>query len=119
MQYMVIVNIMNNKYLTKVSGVSSLSGAEHKILDLGICGRHEYGVAGATAYDAVGMKTDTFLWQAMSADPISLEQLTEIIEANNARIKAKDEAEDRIREIEKQMKALAEELEAAKRIVAA
>lgn len=119
MKYMVIVKIMNDKYLTKVSGVSSLSGAEHKILDLGICGRHEYGVAGATAYDDKAMKTDAFIWDAMAADPISFEQLAEIIEANNARIKAKDEAEDRIREIEKQMKALAEELEAAKRILAA
>lgn len=118
MKYMVIVKIMNDWYMTRVDA-SSLGGAEHKILDLGICGRHEYGVAGATAYDAKAMKTDTFTSMAMIADPISMGELTEIIEANNARIKAKDEAEDRIREIEKQMKTLAEELEVAKRIIAA
>lgn len=118
MKYMVIAKVLNDWYMTRVEA-QSLAGAEHKILDLGICGRHEYGVAGATAYDAKAMKTDSFIGMAMTADPISLEQLTEIIEANNVRIKAKDEAEDRVREIEKQMKTLAEELEAAKRIVAA
>lgn len=118
MKYMVIVKIINDLYMTKVEA-SSLCNAEHKILDMGICGRHEYGVNGATAYDAKAMKTDAFIGMAMVADPVSLEELAEIIEANNVRIKAKDDAEDRIREIEKQMKKLAEELEAAKRIIAA
>lgn len=118
MKYIVIVTIANDMYMTKVVA-TSLCGAEHKIMDLGICGRHEYGVKGATAFDANGMKTDTFIAMAMKADPVSMEELAEIIEAENVRIKAKDEAEDRIQKIEKQMKQLAEELEAAKRILAA
>ena len=118
MKYMVIAKVRNSWYMTKVEA-SNQCGAEHFILDMGICGHHEYGVEAATAYDAKAMKTDSFIGMALSANPVSLVELAEIIEANNARIKAKDEAEDRIREIEKQMKTLAEELEAAKRILAA
>lgn len=118
MKYIVIAKIINNWYMTKVVANSPLS-AEHQILDMGICGRHEYSVDGATAYDEDAIKTDTFTGMAMVADPISLKELAEIIEANNARIKAKDEAENRIMEIEKQMKQLAKELEAAKKVLAA
>ena len=118
MKYIVFATICNDVYMTKVSAPSAYN-AEHQILDLGICGRHEYGVEGAMAFSATEMKTDTFIGMAMNADPISMAELAQIIEANNARIKAKDEAEDRIREIEKQMKKLNEELEAARRVLAA
>lgn len=118
MKYMVIAKVRNDYFMTKVEASSQCS-AEHFVLDMGHCGHHEYGVEAATAYDAKAMKTDSFIGMALSADPVSLMTLAEIIETNNARIKAKDKAEDRIREIEKQMKTLAEELEAAKQIVAA
>ena len=118
MKYIVIATIANDMYLTKVAA-ASLCGAEHQVMDMGICGRHEYGVKGATAFDAKGMKTDTFAAMVMKAEPVSIEELAEIIEAENARIRAKDEAEAKILEIEKQMKQLTEELEAAKRVLAA
>ena len=118
MKYIVIASVANDKYMVNIEA-HSLSSAEHMILDLGICGRHEYGVEGATAFDAKGMKTDTFVGMAMTAETISMEELCKIVDAQNARIKAKDEAEDKIHEIEKQMKKLSEELEEARRILAA
>ena len=118
MKYMVVAAVQNNWYLVRVEA-SSLGDAEHKVLDLGICGRHEYGVRGATAFDAKSMKTDTFISMAMESEPVSVEEFTEIVEAQNAWIKAKDDAEDKIREIEKQMAQLNEELAAAKRVLAA
>ena len=118
MKYMVIASVANNQYMVNTEATSLLS-AENKILEMGICGRHEYGVSGATAFDAKGMKTDTFIWMATAAETISMEELAKIIEVENARIKAKDEAEDKIREIEEQMKKLSEELEEARRILAA
>lgn len=118
MKYMVIASVANSKYLVNIEA-HSLSSAEHMILDLGICGRHEYGVEGATAFDAKGMKTDTFIGMAMAAETISMEELCKIVDAQNARIKAKDEAENRVHEIEKQMKRLSEELEAARKVLAA
>ena len=118
MKYIVIANIKGDRYMTRVTASSACS-AEHFILDMGICGRHEYGVNGAIAYDEETIKTDTFIADVMRADPISLRELAEIIEANNERIRVKDKAEARIAEIEKQMKTLTEELEQAKRLLAA
>jgi hypothetical protein len=118
MKYMVIASVDTKEYLVSIEA-SSLINAEHLILDLGICGRHEYGVEGATAFDAKGMKTDTFISWAMRAETISMEELARIVEARNARIRAQDEAENRIHEIEEQMKRLSEELEAARKVLAA
>ena len=118
MKYFVIATVASNQYLVNIES-HSLSSAEHMILDLGICGRHEYGVEGATAFDAKGMKTDTFIGMAMAAESTSMEELCRIVDAQNARIKAKDEAEAKIHEIEKQMKKLSEELETAKKVLAA
>ena len=118
MKYIVIATVANDKYMVNIEA-NSLSSAEHMVMDLGICGRHEYGVAGATAFDAKGMKTDTFIGMAMTADTVSMKEFEKIVDAQNFKIKAKDEAEDKIRAIEKQMKQLAEELETAKRILAA
>lgn len=116
--YIVIAQVMNDFYLTRVHAESACE-AEHKVLDLGICGRHEYGVVGAIAYDQKTMKTDSFVANALKAHPVGQAELYDIIEANNERIRQKDKAESRIAEIEKQMKTLAEELEKAKRILAA
>lgn len=112
--YMVIVRIGGNSYMTKVKA-ESLCSAEHQILDMGICGRHEYGVDDAQAFGAEEMKTGCFIQMALTSETISMDELETIISERNARIKA----QDRIREIEKQMKKLAEELEAAKRVLAA
>ena len=115
--YIVITGIRNDLYLTRILASSACS-AEHFILDKGICGRHGYGVDTVMAYNEETMQTDTFAFSAIRADPISLGELSEIIEANNERIRQKDKAETRIAEIEKQMKTLAEELDQAKRILA-
>ena len=116
--YMVITRIGGNDYMVKVQA-ESLCSAEHQILDMGICGRNEYGVDGAQAFGAEEMKTGCFIQMALTSETISMDELETIISERNARIKAQDEAEDRIREIEKQMKKLAEELEAAKKVLAA
>ena len=112
--YMVITRIGGNDYMVKVQA-ESLCSAEHQILDMGICGRHEYGVDGAQAFGAEEMKTGCFIQMALTSETISMDELETIISERNARIKAKD----RIREIEEQMKKLAEELEAAKKVLAA
>lgn len=114
----VIARIADTDYIVTLKA-ESLSAAEHAILDMGICGRHEYGVDSCMAFDANGMKTDTFTAYALSATTVSLAELSGIICARNAEIAAKDAAEDRIREIEKQIKELAKELEDAKKILAA
>ena len=112
--YMVITRIGGNDYMVKVQA-ESLCSAEHQILDMGICGRHEYSVNGAQAFGAEEMKTGCFIQMALTSETISMDELETIISEHNARIKAKD----RIREIEEQMKKLAEELEAAKKVLAA
>ena len=114
--YMVIAQVNGRDFLTKVQA-NSLMGAEHIILDRGVCGKHTYGVTACTAYDESTMKYDTFYMNALNANPIDLGMLVEIIEKRNAEIIAKDEAEKRIEEIEKQMKQLQDELKANKKVL--
>lgn len=111
--YMVIAAVNVTYYLTKIEA-ESLFAAEHAILDLGVCGKHTYGVTACTAYSAVEMKTDAFIGHALSAHPVSFDELKEIIKKRNAEILEKDAAEERISVIEKQMKKLQKELEEAK-----
>lgn len=117
-KYMVIATIKGIEYLTSINA-SSLCGAEHKIIDMGICGRHEYAVEGCQAFGSKEMKTDHFISRAIKSITIGLDQLLLKIEDRNTEIRAKDEAEDRIKEIEKQMANLKAELEAAKKILVA
>lgn len=116
--YMVIAKVNGVEYLTKVFAESEYN-AEHKILDQGICGKHLYGVDACMAYNTKAMKTDTFIYNAIIAEPIAYESLIEIINYRNEEIKKQDEAENRIFEIEKQMKALQAELDKAKAILTA
>lgn len=116
--FMIIATIKDSNYLTKVKAESA-SGAEHLILDLSICGRHTYGVTACMAFSSEDMKYDTFIFNALDAEPISFEALKEIIEQRNAEIKEKDEAEERIRKIEQSMKNLQEELKQARAILSA
>jgi len=116
MKYIVIARVANKEYLTKVEAQSLLS-AEHLILDQGICTKFGYGVDGACAYDNKTMKTDCFIGSALSAEPIGYLDLVDIIRRHNENLKEKVAAHDRIIEIEKQMKTLAAELEAAKAIL--
>lgn len=115
--YIVIAAVNNIYYLTKI-GAESLSAAEHAILDLSVCGKHTYGVTACSAYSAVEMKSDAFIGHALSANPVSFDELKEIIKKRNAEILEKDAAEEKISMIEKQMKKLQKELEEAKAIFA-
>ena len=117
MTYMVIAKVNEIDYLTSVDSETAY-GAEHKVLDLSICGKHTYGVTNCMAYDVEDMKYDTFRYNAITAKPVSFEALSEIIEERNAEIREKDEAEERIRQIEQQMKYLTEEMSKAKAILA-
>lgn len=107
-KFMIIAKVNGIDYLTKVEAETA-AVAEHKILDLSYCGKHDYGVTACMAYDADAMKTDTFICNAIHAEPVSVEALVTIIDKRNRRIQKLDEAENRLAEIEKQMKALEEE----------
>lgn len=116
--FMIIAKVNGVEYLTKVSAESE-GGAEHKILDLSICGKHTYSVEACMAYGTDAMKTDTFIYSAIAATPIKYEALTVLIEKRNREIKIKDEAEAKIAAIEKQMKELQKELAEAKAVLSA
>ena len=112
-KFFVIAMVGGVTYLTKVLAKST-GGAEHKILDLGYCGKHEYGVEGCTAYDSALMKTDCFRYEALEAEPINLQHLIRIIEARNNWIRQKDAAEIRVQNLEKEIRELTEKLELLK-----
>lgn len=116
--FMIIANVNGIDYLTKVDAESN-AAAEHKVLDLSYCGRHDYGVTACMACDAAAMRTDCFIMNALAATPVDFEKLTQIIEARNAEIREHDEAEKRVEQIEKQMKELEKRLADAKAILAA
>lgn len=108
--YMIIAKVNDIDYLTKISAESEYQ-AEHLILDKGVCGKHTYGVTNCMAYTSETMKYDTFRYNALSANPISLEALMEIIEKRNAEIIEAGRLEDRVREIKREMKRLQDELD--------
>lgn len=114
--YMIIARIKGVDYLSKVEAESEIS-AEHKILDAGICGEHDYSVEACMAYDYDAMQTETFRAHALNCFPMSIEGLTGVIMERNAEIKKKDDAEKRITEIEKQIERLKAELEENKKIL--
>ena len=107
---MVIARVDGSDYLTNVEAPSAYS-AEHYIIDKGICGLHDYGVENCMAYDAEAMKTDTFIFFAMDAEPITYAKLVSKILQRNEVIQMRDEAEKRTKEIKKQIKELNEELQ--------
>lgn len=115
--YMIIATVNGIDYLTKLNAESE-SSAEHAVLNLSICGKHTYGVTACMAYDDNAMKYDTFIYSALSAKAVSFDELKEIIDKRNKEIAEKDAAEERIRQIEKQMKQLAAELEEARAVLA-
>lgn len=113
-RFLVHAMVDSKDYLVNVIAESE-SAAEHYVLDMGICGRHEYGVEAAQAFDFNGMKTDFFRNLALLSDTVSMNELLQIVDKRNHTIRQKDAAEDRIREIEAQMKQLQKDLEEAKR----
>ena len=113
----IVIAIVNDVYYLVNIEAESLYQAEHKILDLGVCGKHTYGVRACMAYDAETMKTDTFVFNALGSKTVSAEELFDIIDRRNEEIARKDEAEDRIKEIEDTMDKLQKELEDLKKIL--
>lgn len=111
--YMVIATVGATDYLTKIRSDSAYS-AEHEILDLAICGKHTYGVTSCYAYDDRTITSDNFLFSAFHSQPVSFDNLKEIIERRNDEIRRSDEKENRIAELETQIKALQSELELLK-----
>lgn len=117
MKYVVIATVNLIRYMVNVEADSHY-GAEHAILDLGYCGRHEYGVETAQAFGSKDMKTDTFIAMAMQSQTISRQEIIDLVTERNRQIVAKEKAEERIQQIKKQMEQLTKELEDAKRILA-
>ena len=114
--YIILAKVNEITYLTKICAESE-SSAEHAVLDLSVCGMHTYGVTACMAFDTAAMKTDTFIHNAIDAQPISFEALKEKIEKRNAEILKRDEAERRIESIEKEMTRLQQQLNEAKAIL--
>lgn len=106
--YYVIVNVAGTEYLTKTMAGSPLSAETH-FIGKGICGKKEYGVSAAMAFDSETMKTDTFVGCALGAVPCEATELLKIIEANNRRIKIEEatkEVDSEISELEKRLESL-------------
>ena len=117
MEYIVIARVNKIAYMVSVEAESNYQ-AEHLILDMGYCGRHEYGVETAQAFDRKTMKTDCFIAMALASKTVSQVEIMDIIERNNKRIELHDLAEKRVAELEHQMKLLSKDLENAKRVLA-
>lgn len=106
MKVILFVTVAGKTYMTNGETEGSLCAAEHEILDLGICGRHEYGVEACTAYSPSMMKTDTFIGGALNSIAIERDRLHEIIIARNEQIRSRDSAEDKIEELQGKIKEL-------------
>ena len=108
-KFLVCFGCNGHDYMTSVSALS-LGGAEHIILDMGICGKHAYSVSYSDAFDAEAIKTDTFVSMALSATTVSLAEAREIIEAYNSIIRSQDAKENRIAELTSQINLMENEL---------
>lgn len=102
-RFMVVATIGKEDFLVRVMADSAYK-AEHLVLDQSYCGKHEYGVSACQAFDAEGMKTETFQWKAIGSETVSFVELTAIIKERNEDIKRADEREGLIREIERKKK---------------
>lgn len=112
-KFFVICTVNNVDYLTNVLAESNLS-AERKILDLSICGRHEYAVTNAQAFTKIETKFNFFSDSIQKCECISFDSLSQIIESVNTNIREKDSIELSIERKTKQIKELEQELELLK-----
>lgn len=115
--FMIIATVNSTDYITKLNAESN-SAAEHAVLNLSYSGKHTYGVTACMAFDEKDMKYDTFIYNALASKAVSFDELKALIEKRNAEIREKDAAEQRIEQIEMQMKALTEELAQAREVLA-
>lgn len=109
--FYVIAEINGTSYATKLNARNA-AHAEHQIIDMGYCGKHEYGVEGCCAYDTDAMRTEAFASAMYFAEPVSVVELGQIIEERNAEIKLNEMAAARKDEINKQIKALRSQIAA-------
>ena len=107
--FFVICTVNSINYLTNVKAESNLS-AEHKILDLGICGIHEYGVTSAQAFTKKETKLNFFTNMIQNCECISYDELAQIIETVNDTIRKKDHIEKLIISTENKLKEFTDEL---------
>lgn len=112
-KYIVITRVAGKYYMTSVEAESLLS-AEYIILGKSYIGRHTYGVESCMAFDSDTVKTDTYVGYALNSDTVSIDQLSEIIANRNCEIRLADEAEAKVRDLEKRIAALNEELRKTK-----
>ena len=113
--FMVIAKVNGVEYLTNVTADSAY-GAEHAVLDLGICGKHDYTVTACMAFDVKAMQFETFRCSAITAVPISFDDLRIVIDNRNAEIQQKDYAEERIMILTRQLEETQKALEHAKKL---
>lgn len=110
-EFYVIATVGKQDYVTKLIARNA-AHAEHQILDMGYCGKHEYGVEACCAYDTDALRTEAFASALHFAEPVSVTELGQIIEVRNAEIKLNEMAEARKDEINKQIKELRSQIEA-------
>ena len=121
-EFYVIATVGKQDYLTKLIARNA-AHAEHQILDMGYCGKHENGVEACCAYDSDALRTEAFASALHFAEPVSVEELGHIIQDRNAEIKLaemeearKDEINKQIKELRSQIAALEDELEEVERV---
>lgn len=108
-KFFVICTVNSIKYLTNVDAESGLS-AEHKILDLGIRGKHECGVTDVQTFTRNETKLNLFTDMIQYCGCVSYDELAQIIETVNDTIRKKDRIEKLIIDKTNKLKELTEEL---------
>lgn len=105
-------NQTKSGYLMVILEAESKYDAEHKVLDLGYCGKHSYGVASCLSVDVddpTDTTTDTFKGMLIRSETVSFNELKSIIASCNAQIKEEEKEEER-EAIRKQIAELQEKL---------
>lgn len=83
--YLVIVDVLGIKYLTKVKA-NSIFNAERIILDRGYKGYRYSTITSCNAYGHDGIKTEAFYDNMLYSTPIELSRLLELIDRQNDNI---------------------------------
>ncbi len=105
--FFVIAKVAGNDYLTKVES-TSMAGAEHRVLDLGMEVRHRFTVEASQAFGREEAKTFCFVDMAMASTPVTFFELAGIIKRVNEKARAEVEVEEAQKDIERLMRELNE-----------
>ena len=114
MMMYVVARVSGKTYLVKVDA-ETMGGAESQVLSKAVCGIDEYGIEAAQAFDAKSMKTDTFIWMALEAEPITMKDFDILVEKRNEEVLARKAAYEKLWEREKELRDLTDRVEQAKR----